>query len=134
MQKLSTDSKRKTELLKDFLQKPANHFGYSIFVRHSDTDGLYHSNQASYFTYCMDAVTEGAKRGHFRLLKDDLLSYPIESMECLYKGESLPGDELKVSVWENSENLLQIFSRIEKGNKVIWTGKMGFRSFVDSNI
>ena len=82
----------------------------------------------------MDAATEGAKRGHFRLLKGDLLSYPMESMECLYKGESLPGDELKVSVWENSNNLLQIFSQIEKGNKVIWTGKMGFRSHVDSKI
>ena len=134
MEKLSTGTNEKPEIMKDFQSRPANHFRYSIFVRHSDTDWLYHSNQASYFTYCMDAATEGAKRGHFRLLKDDLLSYPIESMECLYKRESLPGDELQVSVWENSENAFQLFSQIEKGNKVIWTGKMGFRSFVDSKI
>ena len=82
----------------------------------------------------MDAATEGAKQGHFQLLKGDLLSYPIESMECLYKGESLPGDELKVSVWENSKNLLEIFSQIDKGNKVIWTGKVGFRSYLDSQL
>ena len=82
----------------------------------------------------MDVATEGAEQGHFQLLKGDLLSYSIESMECLYKGESLPGDELKVSVWENSKNLLEIFSQIEKGNKVIWTGKMRFRSYLDSNL
>ena len=82
----------------------------------------------------MDAATEGAKQGHFRLLKGDLLSYPIESMECLYKGESLPGDKLKVSVWENSENPLQLYSQIEKENKDIWTGKIGFRSYVHSKI
>ena len=134
MEKLSTSTNEKPEIMKDFQPRPANHFSYSIFVRHSDTDWLYHSNQASYFTYCMDAATEGAKRGHFRLLKGDLLFYPIESMECLYKGESLPGDELKVSVWENSKNPLQLFSQIEKRNKIIWTGKMGFRSFVNSKI
>ena len=134
MEKVPTSTNEKPEIMKDFQPRPANHFSYSIFVRHSDTDWLYHSNQASYFTYCMDAATEGAKRGHFRLLKGDLLSYTIESMECLYKGESLPGDELKVSVWENSKNPLQLFSQIEKRNKIIWTGKMGFRSFVNSKI
>ena len=120
--------------MKDFQPRPQHYFSYSIFVRHSDTDWLYHSNQASYFTYCMDAATEGAKLGHFRLLKGDLLSYPIKSMECLYKGESLPGDEIKISVWENTENLLEIFSQIEKENKVIWTGKIGFRSDLHSQL
>ena len=134
MERLSTNTNKKPEIMKDFQPRPQNHFSYSIFVRHSDTDWLYHSNQASYFNYCMDAATEGAKQGHFRLLRGDLLSYPIESMECLYKGESLPGDELKVSVWENSENPLQLFSQIEKGNKIIWTGKMGFRSYLGSKI
>ena len=120
--------------MNDFQPKPLNHFSYSIFVRHSDTDALYHSNQASYFTYFVDAATEAAKEGHFQLLKGDLLSYPIESMECLYKGESLPGDELKVSVWENSENPLQLYSQIEKETKVIWTGKIGYRYSVHSKI
>ena len=134
MGKLSTTTNKKPQIMKDFQPSPQNHFSYSIFVRHSDTDWLYHSNQTSYFIYCMDAATEGAKQGHFRLLKGDLLSYPIESMECLYKGESLPGDELKVSVWDNSENLLEIFSQIEKGDEVIWRGKMRFRSHLDSKL
>ena len=129
MEKLSTSTNEKPEIMKDFQPRPANHFSYSIFVRHSDTDWLYHSNQASYFTYCMDAVTEGAKRGHFRLLKDDLLSYPIESMECLYKGESLPGDEQKVSVWENSENLLQIFQSDRKRKQSYMDRKDGISIF-----
>ena len=130
---LQKDPRRNT-FMKDFQPRPLNHFSYSIFVRHSDTDALYHSNQASYFTYFVDAATEAAKEGHFQLLKGDLLSYPIESMECLYKGESLPGDELKVSVWENSDNLLEIFSQIEKGKNVIWIGKMRFRYYVDSKL
>ena len=134
MEKLPSNTNKRPEIMKDVQPKPPSHFSYSIFVRHSDTDNLYHSNQASYFQFCMDAATEGAKQGHFRLLKGDLLSYPIESMECLYKGESLPGDELKVSVWENSENPWQLYSQIEKENKVIWTGKIGFRSYVHSKI
>ena len=125
---------QKVELLKDFPSKPNYCFEYPVHVRHSDTDSLYHSNQASYFLYCMDAATEGAKRGHFRLLKGDLLSYRIELLECMYRGESLPGDELNVSVWENEDNLSQLLSQMEKDGRVIWIGKIGFRLDINSRI
>ena len=125
---------QRVEILKDFPSKPKDCFEYPIHVRHSDTDSLYHSNQASYFLYCMDAATEGTKRGHFRLLKGDLLSYRIELLECMYRGESLPGDELSVSVWENEVNPSELFSQIEKDGRVIWIGKIGFRFDINSRM
>ena len=96
---------RKPHILKlpTTFPRPWQKFTYFLQVRHSDSDTLYHCNQASYFQFCMDAATAGAKQGHFRFLKHDLLSYPIESMECLFKGESVPGDELIVHVWEDEK-------------------------------
>ena len=82
----------------------------------------------------MDAATEGARLGHFRLLKGDLLSYRIELLECMYRGESLPGDELSVSVWENEVNPSELFSQIEKDGRVIWIGRIGFRFDINSRM
>ena len=132
MEKLSSNTNKKPEIMKDFQARPPNHFSYSIFVRHSDTDWLYHSNQASYFTYCMDVATEGAKRGHFRLLKGDLLSYPIESMECLYKGQSATGDELLTYVWNDERMPHLLFGVIEKEGTVIWEGCVKFMDVADN--
>ena len=134
MSRLQKGTNQRVEILKDFPSKPQDCFEYPEHVRHSDTDSLYHSNQASYFLYCMDAATEGAKLGHFRLLKGDLLSYMIELLECVYRGESLPGDELNVSVWENEFNPSELFSQIETEGKVIWIGKIGFRLNINSRI
>ena len=132
--KLQKGNNENLIILKDFPVKPEGCFEQTIHVRHSDTDWLYHSNQASYFTYCMDAAVEGAKLGHFKLLKGDLLSYPIESMKCLYKGESLVGDQLRVDVWENNLDPKQIFCQIEKDGKVIWLGTLRFRLENDSKL
>ena len=111
---------------KDFPTKPKVCFGRTILVRHGDSDWSYRTNQAKYFDFCMDAATEGAKRGHFRLLKGDLLSYRVESMECLYQGKSTPGDELKVYIWENPGKRSELLCQIEKDEEVIWVGKIGF--------
>ena len=82
----------------------------------------------------MDAATEGAKQGHFRFLKQDLLSYPIESMECLFKGESVPGDELIVHVWEDDNIPYQLFCHIEKEDNVIFKGILRFSPMVDAKL
>ncbi len=79
----------------------------------------------------MDAATEGARRGHFRSLPGDLLSYPIESQECVYKAESLAGDELSVSVWENQAKPTQLFCQIDKQEKSVWIGSITFAKHVD---
>ena len=114
--------------------RPWQKFTYFLQVRHSDSDNLYHSNQASYFQFCMDAATEGARQEHFRFLKHDLLSYPIESIECLFKGESGPGDELTVHVWEDHKLPHQLFCHIHKKDNVIWEGKLRFSPIVGSKM
>ena len=68
-QTLNAGNKRAEVILKDFTSKPKKCFGRTVLVRHGDSDWHYHTNQANYFDYCMDAATEGAKLGHFRLLK-----------------------------------------------------------------
>ena len=127
--KLPNGINKRPDVLTSLPERPTKHHTHSLHVRHNDTDTLYHSNQSSYFTYCMEAATEASKKGCFRVLTKDLLSYPIETMECLYKGESHPGDELVISVWENPSNLLQICCQIEKQDKVIWIGTVQFTDY-----
>ena len=116
----------KKAILKKFPTKPEGCFSRTILVRHCDSDWRYHTNQAAYLDFCMDAAAEGAKRGHFRLLRGDLLSYRVEFMECLHHGKSLPGDELQVYVWENPEKVSELLCQIEKDEQFIWNGKVRF--------
>ena len=127
-------SKEFHPILRNFPKKPMKCFELPVYVRHSDTDTLYHSNHASYYTYCLDVATEGAKRGHFRLLKGDLLSHRLELLESLFKGESFPGDKLQVSVWENQVKPSEIFSQIEREGEIIWLGRIGFRLELESRL
>ena len=121
-------------IFKDFTTKPEKCFGRRALVRHGDSDCRYHTNQAAYFDYCMDAATEGAKLDNFRLLKGDLLSKKVEFMECSYHGRSTPGDELKVYVWENPAKASELLCQIEKDEEVIWVGKVGFRLDISSKM
>ena len=114
--------------------RPADCFKFPIQIRDSDTDYLRHVNQASYFLYFMDAATEGANLGHFRVLKGDLLSYPIESMECAYRGECAPGDEVVVYLWEIDKLPYMLFCHIEKKGNVIWEGNFRFSSVIDAKL
>ena len=82
----------------------------------------------------MDAATEGAKQGYFQLLKGDLLSYPIESMECLFKGQSAPGDELLIHIWNKTEMPCYLFGTIEKQDNIIWEGCVKLIDFADSTL
>ena len=125
------DRKPKILELQNIGTRPKTSFTYFIRVRHSDTDYNYHTNHASYFQFCMDAAAEGAKTGHFQLLKGDLLSYPIESLQCLYKGQSAPGDELLTCVWNDKRMSYQLFAVIEKEKSVIWEGCVKFMDVAD---
>ena len=133
-QTLNGGSKTAGVILKDFTTKPEKCFGRRVLVRHRDTDCRYQTNQATYFDYCMDAATEGAELGHFRLLQGDLLSKKVEFMECSYHGRSTPGDELKVSIWENPAETSELLCQIEKDEELIWVGKVGFRLNISSKI
>ena len=114
--------------------RPKTSFHSPVRVQHSDTDFNYHTNQASYFQFCMDAATEGAKRGHFWFLEGDLLSYPIGSMESLFKGQSAPGDELLIYIWNKNEMPYYLFGAIEKQNTVIWEGCVKLTDVADSTL
>ena len=133
-QTLNGGNKTAGVILKDCTTKPEKCFGRTVLVRHGDSDCHYQTNQATYFDYCIDAATEGAKLGHFRLLKGDLLSKKVEFMECSHHGRSTPGDKLKVYVWENPAKASELLSQIEKNEEVIWVGKVGFRLNISSKI
>ena len=133
-QTLNGGNKRAEVILRDFTTKLEKCFGRTVLVRNGDTDSRYHTNQVTYFDYCMDAATEGAKLGHFRLLKGDLLSKKVEFMECSYHGRSTPGDQLKVYVWENPAKAVELLCQIKKDEEIIWVGKVGFRLDISSKI
>ena len=123
---------KKVNILQNFPTKPLKCFEQSAHVRHSDTDFLYHANQSIYFNYCIDAATEGTRLGFFRRLRGDLMSYVVEKLECVYKGEAIPGDIVTVCVWQSDQNPGQLYSQIQKSNEIIYIGTIIFRLPVDN--
>ena len=126
------EKNKRVNILRQFPTKPLKCFKQAAHVRHSDTDYLYHTNQSIYFNYCIDAATEATRFGFFRQLKGDLLSYTVEKLECVYKGEAIPGDVVTVCVWQSVKNPGQLYGQIEKSNEIIWIGTISFRLPVDN--
>ena len=121
------EKNKRVNILRQFPMKPLKCFEQPAHVRHSDTDFLYHANQSMYFNYCIDAATEAMRLGFFRQLKGDLLSYTVEKLECVYKGEAIPGNVVTVCVWQSDKNPGQLYGQIEKSNEIIWIGTISFR-------
>ena len=92
-------------------------FKYDIRATASDTDMLYHVNQANWVNYCMDATAEGVLQGRFRNFKNDPFTYHTKEVKILYSAEGFPGDVLTVSIWEDQETDDTLFFEVNKGDK-----------------
>ena len=96
---------------------PIESFNFDIRVTASDTDMLYHVNQATWLQYCMDCAAEGISQGFFNHFKFDPFAYQIKDTQILYLSEGFPGDILTVSAWENREVEDTLHFQIKKGDE-----------------
>ncbi len=79
---------------------PSEPFTMKLNVTASDTDHLYHMNQAVWLRFCIDCATEGVSRGHLANFNQDPFSHAVKQVEILYDSEALAGDILDVACWD----------------------------------
>ena len=96
---------------------PGDSFNFDIRVTASDTDMLYHVNQATWLQYCTDCAAEGISQGFFNHFKFDPFTYQVKETQILYFSEGFPGDLLTVSAWETTETKDTILFQIKKGDE-----------------
>ena len=96
---------------------PGESFNFNIRATASDTDMLYHVNQATWFKYCMDCAAEGISEGFFNHFKFDPFTYQVKETQILYFSEGFPGDLLTVSAWETTETEDTMYFQIKKGEE-----------------
>ena len=117
------------------LQKPRDTFSSKYLVKWSNADYYSHSNHSQYHKYAVDGVSDAIKAGAVVLPVIDGATSPqdggtssklprlqIKNARGLYQGETKPGDELDLCVWQSSEDNTVIYVQIERqGTSVFQT-------------
>ena len=98
-------------------KRPQQTFKYKILVRHSDHDKLFHVNQGSFISFCLDCATEASLAGFYPGFHGDIAWYHVKDAYVIYRGESFAGDVLNVVTWEGSN--YSVHFEIEKADDVI---------------
>lgn len=83
------------------LEVPEKFYTQNITVAWSDMDAYRHTNYSCYIRYCQDCVLDGHANGYFTKYQE---GFWVKSMDISYRGESMPGDQLKIKCWEEANN------------------------------
>ncbi len=115
---LRTVSSKETPLRIDPLEPPkAKAFNFDVNVKASDTDHLYHVNQASWLRFCLDCAAAATQQGFYGNVQADPLALPVRQVEVLYSAEGFAGDNLTVSSWESEEDDATLCFSVKKQDK-----------------
>ncbi|KAH9492404.1 hypothetical protein Btru_051034 [Bulinus truncatus] len=79
---------------------PSNSYKVKVLITPSDTDFNGHTNQGSYVRFCMDAAETARQSQFLKCFTSDICQYPILKLTVSYKLETLAGDEVITSVWQ----------------------------------
>ncbi len=116
-QLLQEFSRRDVPLVIALPSPPENQkcFCYELKVTTSDTDQLYHVNQAYWMKFCMDCAAEAFAQGFFIHFLADPFNSLVKEVKLLYKAEALAGDTLSVLSWESRDQMDTLFFLVKKG-------------------
>ena len=98
---------------------PDGAYIFSFRVVHSDTDKLYHINQSVYLRYCMDAAAQAVTEGHIVSFKTDIFDIEVDDVLILHQGEMHPGDECRVTVWQDQHNTHRLHFSLQKQQSAV---------------
>ena len=98
-------SKEKTILSKP-PKRPMETFVYDILVRHSDHDIMFHVNQGTFISFCLECAAEASLSGFYSDFQGDMAWYHVKDASIIYLGEAFAGDLLKVISWEGVDHSL----------------------------
>ena len=108
------------------LRQSPNAVTYTFRVNHSDSDQWYHTNQATYFRLCSDAAANACNDGKLKNFSGDFFHYDVSGALIRYLGESFPGDDLEVTVWEDHVEFDSLYFHISRLNKPIFAAKFTY--------
>ena len=99
---------------------------YVFKLCHSDSDDLGHTNGSTYIRLCCDAAANACNAGKLKNFSGDFFHYDVSSALIRYLGESFPGDELEVTVWEDHVELDCLYFHISNLKKLIFVAKFNY--------
>ncbi|BFZ22611.1 hypothetical protein BsWGS_25650 [Bradybaena similaris] len=106
---------------------PEHAFSAKTVVGASDTDHIGHTNQASYIRFCLDAAELARRARVLHRLTHDICLYPIVKMSTAYTGETLAGQELSTSVWEDELSPSILHFVIKREDTVAFVSSITFK-------
>ena len=105
---------------------PSDTKRYIFKVYHSDSDDLYHVNHATYVRLCSDTAANACNDGKLKNFSGDFYRYEVSGALMRYLGESFPGDDLEVTVWEDPVDHDSLYFHISRLKKPIFAAKFTY--------
>lgn len=84
--------------------QPVSTFLYKTTIRYSDLDQNQHTNNSIYVKSCIDCATIASFSNKLFHFKGDMACYPVYEFIVEYLGETFAGDELVVSMWQDTND------------------------------
>uniref|UniRef100_A0A0B6ZJ21 Uncharacterized protein n=1 Tax=Arion vulgaris TaxID=1028688 RepID=A0A0B6ZJ21_9EUPU len=123
----SVESQDRVRLETSMPRIPDNAFSAKTVVGASDTDHNGHTNQGSYIRFCLDAAELARRAQQLHCLINDICLYPVIKMTTAYRGETLAGDELTTSVWEDNLTPRILHFVIMRGRTLVFVSTITFK-------
>lgn len=103
-----------------------NVFHYEMKVSWNEIDSYRHTNYQSYVKFCFDAAMDAVSKSFYTMLCEDILKYNVKSIQCLYRGESVAGDILKIASWEDKSNPYVLSFSVTKDSNMLFQSQVEF--------
>ena len=97
---------------------PDDAYEYQVKVPWCDVDGYKHVNYLAYIRYCLDAAMDAIVNDHFTHFGGDIFGHHVRKMEVLFIKESLGGDIINVSVWQDDKDANTLYFSMKRNDKL----------------
>ena len=105
---------------------PEGSFSTTVKVRYEDVDFHWHSNFASYVAFVLECAAQAVEAGYCSRIRADIAFYRALSLACVHLGQSFAGDDLNVSMWEDSGNAMLLHFLITRERQRIYYIKIEY--------
>ena len=105
---------------------PDGSFTTTVKVRYEDIDFNWHSNFASYTAFVLECAAQAVEAGYCSRIRADIAFYRALSLACVHLGQSFAGDDLNVSMWEDSGSAMLLHFLITTERQRIYYMKIEY--------
>lgn len=95
-----------SEVLKNTLPElPKEVIKYRTVIRYGDMDTNFHTNQSFYIKSCFDCASAASLNKILVHFSGDICWYPVVFLSVDFLGESFPGDEIMIAMWQDKDDI-----------------------------